>query len=295
MDNHTLEGSMRKLGMIAVASVAVAGASAWAMSGNGWGVDRTTGKEQLGQMLDARDKSAAELAEARFDRRLGAQTAREAAVLDVGDADSFGRNVRWLGLLSYSGLTLRADCTPMEGDPENLQCMQVDPTSTASQVQQFTDVARMTLPGRSTNSFLCHWLTPTISGGFYNGTGYDDRNARLAVLPSLTIENEVLNAAGLVDPESGLPLNGRLEVFLSSNHVIEHLDANEQVPLRYTASRSCIGGYLSRQQLTGTYGLSEAQAAEFFRKPTTIRLNLQVIATQVQSGFVSYGARFVGD
>ena len=286
---------MRKLGMIAAVCVAAAGASAWAMSGNGFGFGKTAGKEQLGLMLDAREKSTAEIAEARFDRKLSAQAAREAAALDVGDADSFGRNVRWLGLLSYGGLTLREDCSPLEGDPPDMQCMQVDPTSTGSQFAQFTDVTRMTVPGRSTNSFLCHWLTPTISGAFYNGTGYDDRNPRLAVLPSLTIENDVLNAPGLVDPETGLPLNGKLEVFLSSNHVIAHLDANEQMPLRYTASRTCIGGYVSKQQLTGFYGLSEAQVAEFFRKPTTIRLNLQVIASQVQYGFVSYGARFVGD
>lgn len=284
---------MRKLGMIAAACIAVVGASAWAMSGNGFGFKEAAGKEQLGLMLDAR--SAADLAEARFDKRIAAQTSREATALDVGDADSFGRNVRWLGLLSYSGLVLREDCTPQEGDPENMQCMQVNPAQVGSQFGQFVDVARMTLPGRSTNSFLCHWLTPTISGAFNNATGYDDRNPRLAVLPSLTVENTALNAPGLVDPETGLPLNGKMEVFLSSNHVIGHLDANEQMPLRYTASRTCIGGYVSKQQLMGYYGLTEAQATDFFRNPTTIRLNLQVIASQVQYGNVSYGARFVGD
>lgn len=286
---------MRKLGMTAVACIAAVGASAWAMSGNGFGFAETVGKEQLGQMLDARTRSDAEAAEARFEKRLAKQTAREAAPLDVGDVDSFGRNVRWLGVISYGGLTLREDCTPMDGDPPNMLCMQVDPTQMGSQMQQFTDVARMTLPGRSTNSFLCHWLTPTISGGFNNLTGYDDRNSRLALLPSLTIENATLNAPGLVDPESGLPLNGKATIYLSSNHLIEHLDANEQVPMRYTASRTCLGGYVSKQQLMSYYGLSETQVADFFRNPTTIRLNLQVVASQVQYANISYGVRFVGD
>jgi hypothetical protein len=284
---------MRKWGMFAAACVAAACASAWAIGGNGFGLAEATGKEQLGSMLDAR--SAADVAEARFEKRLAAQAVGEAAALDVGDPDSFGRNVRWLGLLSYSALTLRQDCTPMEGDPEGMQCMQVDPTQVGSQSGRFPDVARMTLPARSANTFLCHWLTPTISGTFYNGTGYDDRNPRLAVLPSLTIENASLNAPGLIDPETGLPLNGRMEVFLSSNHVIEHLDTEEQVPLRYTASRTCIGGYVSKQQLMSYYGLSELQVAEFFRNPTTVRLNLQVIASQVQYANISYGIRFVGD
>jgi len=286
---------MRKLGMIAAACIAAVGASAWAMSGNGFGFTEAAGKEQLGQMLDARTRSDAEKAEARFEKRLATQTARETASLDVGDVDSFGRNVRWLGVLSYGGLTLRQDCTPQDGDPPDLRCMQVDPAQVGTQVQQFPDIARMTLPGRSTNSFLCHWLTPTIGGSFNNLTGYDDRNARLAVLPSLTVENVALNAPGLVDPETGLPLNGKLDVFLSSNHVIEHLDANELVPLRYTASRTCIGGYVSKQQLMSYYGLSEAQVSDFFRNPTTIRLNLQVLASQVQYANISYGVRFVGD
>lgn len=285
---------MRKLGMMAAAGVAVLGASAWAMGG-GFGFADAAGKEQLGQMLDARGRSEAERAEARFEQRLAAQAARETVTLGVGDADSFGRNVRWLGLISATSLVLRQDCTPVDGDPPELRCMPVDPSRNGSQSGRFDDVARMTLPGRSAHSFLCHWLTPTISGGFFNGTGYDDRNARLALLPSLTIENAALNAAGLVDPETGVPLNGRMEVFLSSNHVIEHLDAGEQAPLRYTASRTCIGGYVSRQQLMGYYGLSEAQVADFFRNPTTIRLNLQVIASQVQYAGISYGLRFVGD
>lgn len=286
---------MRKLGMIAAACIAAVGASAWAMSDNGFGFAEAAGKEQLGQMLDARTRSDVEAAEARFEKRLTTQTAREAASLDVGDVDSFGRNVRWLGLMSFTGLTLRQDCTPMDGDPPGMRCMQVNPTDAGSQMQQFTDVAHMTLPGRSANSLLCHWLTPTISGGFNNLTGYDDRNSRLVVLPSLTVENAALDAPGLVDPETGLPLNGKLDVFLSSNYVVEHLDANEQVPLRYTASRTCIGGYVSKQQLMSYYGLSEAQAADFFRNPTTIHLNMQVIASQVQFANISYGLRFVGD
>lgn len=286
---------MRKLGMIAAACIAAVGASAWAMSGNGSGFAEAAGKEQLGQMLDARIRSDAEAAEARFESRLAKQTAREAAAPDVGDVDSFGRNVRWLGMMSYGGLTLRQDCTPMDGDPPNMTCMQVDPTQVGTQMQEFTDVARMTLPGRSTNSFLCHWLTPTIAGTFNNLTGYDDRNPRLALLPSLTVENAALNAPGLVDPETGLPLNGKLNVYLSSNHIIEHLDANEQVPLRYTASRTCLGGYVSKQQLMSFYGLDEAQVADFYRNPTTIRLNLRVLASQVQYAGISYGVRFVGD
>ena len=283
---------MRKLGMIAAASIAAIGASAWATSGNGFG--DAAGKEQLGRMLDARSTSAAAAAEARFDQRLAAQTTRE-ATLDVGDAESFGRQVRWLGLVSGRPLVLRSDCTPQPGEDPELLCMQVDPTTTGTQFGEFRDVARMTLPARSTNSLLCHWLTPTMAATLSNHSGFDNRVARLTMQPSITVENEVLNAAGLVDPETGLPLGGKLDVFASSSQLTGLLDQGEQLPQRLTSTRTCIGGYLNKRTLVEFYGLSEAQAREFFNKPTTVRLNMNVFANQVSFASVSYAIRFVGD
>ena len=35
---------------------------------------------------------------------------------DVGDADSFGKNVKWLGLLQTGSISLQPDCTPVPGD-----------------------------------------------------------------------------------------------------------------------------------------------------------------------------------
>lgn len=282
---------MRKLGMIAAACIAVVGASAWAMSGNGQG--NAAGKELLGQMLDARKPSPAEAAEARFEKRLAAQAARE-ATLDVGDADSFGHQVRWLGLASSKLLVVRSDCTPRPGEDPDMLCMQVDPTA-GTQFGEFRDVAHMTLPARSTQTLLCHWLTPTMAGTLTNYSGYDNRIARLTMQPSITIENAVLNAPGLVDPETGLPLNGKLDVFASSSQLVALLDQGEQVPQRLNSTRTCIGGYLNKRSLIEFYGLTEAQAREFFNQPTTIRLNMNVFASQVSFASVSYAIRFVGD
>ncbi|QNP41666.1 hypothetical protein [Lysobacter solisilvae (ex Woo and Kim 2020)] len=285
---------MRKLGMIAAACMAVAGASAWAVGGNGFGTEDAAGKEQLGRMLDARKPSVAEAAEARFEQRLAAQTTRE-STLDVGDADSFGHQVRWLGLASGRPLVVRGDCTPQPGEDPGLLCMQVDPTNTGTQFGEFRDVAHMTLPARSTQTLLCHWLTPTMAATLVNYSGYDNRVARLTMQPSITVENEVLNAPGLVDPETGLPLNGKLDVFASSSQLVALLDQGEQVPQRLNSTRTCIGGYVNKRSLIEFYGLTEAQAREFFNKPTTLRLNMNVFASQVSFASVSYAIRFVGD
>lgn len=284
---------MRKFGVLAMALMTVIGATAWAMSGNGAG-EGNSGKEQLGSMIDGRRPSAADREEARFEKRLAAQTTRE-ATLDVGDADSFGRQVRWLGLASGKPLVLRSDCTLQPGEDPDRLCMQVDPVSPGMQFGEFRDVASMTLPGRSTNSVLCHWLTPTIGATLTNYTGADNVVARLSMQPWITVENEVLNAPGLVDPDTGLPLNGKLDVYASSSQVSAVLDSGEQVPERLTSTRTCIGGYLSKRSLVEFYGLSEAQAKAFYNKPTTIRLHMNVFARQVSFANVSYAVRFVGD
>ncbi|GAB3359695.1 hypothetical protein GCM10027430_32210 [Lysobacter tyrosinilyticus] len=231
-------------------------------------------------MIDGRKPSAAEREEARFEKRLALQSARE-ATLDVGDADSFGRQVRWLGLASSKLLVMRNDCTLQPGEDPDRLCMQVDPAAPGVQFGEFRDVAHMTLPARSTNSMLCHWLTPTIGATLSNFTGSDNVVARLSMQPSITVENEVLNAPGLVDPETGLPLNGKLDVFASSSQVSDLLDSGEQEPQRLTSTRTCIGGYLNKRSLVEFYGLSDAQAKAFFDKPTTIRLNMNVFARQV--------------
>lgn len=284
---------MRKWILVAAVSASVVGAGAWAMAGKGFGIEALMAKEQLGLMLDTRTSSRADMAEAKFEKRLSAQTARE-ATLDVGDPDSFGRKVRWLGVMSQGAIAL-GECTPVEGEPPDPFCMQTDPASTLTQFAEFRDVAHMTLPAQSVNSLLCHWLTPTVSVTLANYSGVDDRVARAVLLPSLTIENPVFNDPGLIDPDTGLPLDGKAELFINSSRVASLLDNGERLPQQLNSSRTCIGGFVTRQTLQIFYGLSEEQATRFFREPTTVRLNLQLFANHVESGFITYGVRFVGD
>lgn len=284
---------MRKRMLAATVAAVLVGAGAWAMAGKGRGIEALMAKEQLGLMLDTRASSTADAAETRFGKRLAAQTAREKA-LDVGDPDSYGRDVRWLGVMSQGAIAL-GECTPVEGEPPDPFCIQTDPSSTSTQFAEFRDVARITLPARSMNSLLCHWLSPTMTATFANYSGVDDRVARMVVLPSLTIENAVFNDPGLVDPDTGLPLDGKVELFINSSRMATLLDDGERLPQQLNSSRTCIGGFVTRQTLPIFYGLSEEQTAEFFRTPTTVRLNLQVFADHVQNGFLTYGVRFVGD
>lgn len=280
--------------LAAAVGAVVVGTCAFAMARQGAGLGELSVKEQVSRLVDAgMPAGQVEKAEARLETRLAAQSVREAS--DVGDPDSFGRNVRWLGYMSGELLSLRQSCALTPGEDPNRLCMEVSPYSMESRYAAFRDVARMTLPARSMNSMLCHWLSPTVVGTMANYSGYDNAQARIAAYPWLTIENEALNDPALIDPETGEPLNGKVEIYASGSVVSANLDVGEALNQRQTASRTCVGGYLSKRALKEVYGLSEAQADEFFRKPTTVRLNMEVFASMVATGNVAFAIRFVGD
>ncbi|MFC0676509.1 hypothetical protein ACFFGH_01415 [Lysobacter korlensis] len=188
--------------------------------------------------------------------------------------------MKWLGLMAGPTIVAGPNCTPYPGEPPETLCIPVDPQM-GSGSGRFEDVARMTLPGRSMKSMLCHWQTPTIHASLSNTSGWDNRGAYVRVYPTITVENEVLNAAGLIDPETGAPLAGKLEIYASSAGVDALLDNGERTITRHTSSRTCIGGYLTRRNLVDYYGLTDAQAREFFLKPTTLKLNVRVFASGV--------------
>ena len=54
-------------------------------------------------------------------------------------------------------------------------------------------------------------------------------------------------------------------------------------------------GLVSKQSLMQNYGLSEAQARQFFKKPTTLRLNVEGSAQFVGDASLYFGLRVVGD
>jgi len=209
---------------------------------------------------------------------------------EVGDVDSFGRPLKWLGVTS-GHVYLSRDCAAMQRDES-------DCVDTAGQTWfSFPDTgASITLPGNAAHSLLCHWFSPLLMVGYENPLA-QPVTATLRYSPRLRIESEVLRDPGLVDPTTGQPFDGSLTTSLSSGEQLSTvLLAHEwrQDTMRDTST--CIGGFLTRLQLVETYGLTEAQAAEVFRKPMTIRM-------EIRNGFASYvpeaqltlGLRIVGD
>lgn len=207
---------------------------------------------------------------------------------DVGDADSFGRSLTWLGLADGS-VELSPDCS--SGAP-NCQILAPAPATTAF---AFSDIGRIKLPRNATNSLLCYWFSPVLMIDYDNPTA-SPAIARLSYVPTVTVENPVLDDPSLIDPNTGLPFGGSLLTGLTSSERFEvPLDPGQHLFERERDSAVCIAGLLSKQTLVQNYGLSEAQARQFFRKPTTLRLNVEGSAQFVGDASLYFGLRVVGD
>lgn len=233
-------------------------------------------------------------------RKLSLAAARAAAPIsisaaavtdeDVGDSDSFGRNLRWLGLADMA-VELTDTCP---GTDPDAGCQVLNPAPAFTPFA-FEDLGRITLPGKSTQSLLCYWFSPVLTVRYANPTP-NPVLARLRYSPTLTIENPVLATPGLIDPTTGLPFDGKLLTGMTSSEMFEvPLAPGVAYTERTRDSAVCIAGFLSRKSLADTYGLSDAQIKEFFKKPTTVRMNISGSAQYVESASLYFGLRIIGD
>ena len=214
---------------------------------------------------------------------------------EVGDLDSFGRNVIYLGSAQTAPVTLLPDCTPDPADPPDSlsRCLTLNAAPAATSFDE-SNLASIRLPGRSSRSLLCFSLTPLVNYSFDNQTGIP-RHASFTARAVLTLESTVLNDPTLIDPNTGLPYGGKLVFPLSTYSESHSIGAGERERKQMTLSRHCIGGLVSKNYLRTAYGLSATQAELFFARP--IKLTFGASGTVQMADFVSYfyGIRLYGD
>jgi hypothetical protein len=245
--------------------------------------DLPAGLSQQRLALKARDVVSAQSASAK---------AAPPTIEQVGDVDSFGRNVVWLGLAS-TFINLSDTCPTDPENPDEL-CQVLAPAPAFTSFN-FQDAARITLPGKSAHSLLCYWFSPVLTVG-YSNPGATRVLGRFRYTPTLTVENPVLDNPALIDPTTGAPFGGKLLTSMTSSERYEvPLEPGVSFSERTRDSAVCMAGLLTRRSLVESYGLSEAQAKEFFKQPTTIRLNVSGSTQNVGFASLVFGLRIVGD
>ena len=209
----------------------------------------------------------------------------------VGDADSFGRGVKYLGLVMPRTVTLQPDCTGYDtsfGD----RCIPLPPAPGATAFNE-ADLGRLELPAQSARSLMCFTVTQFTIAEFNNPTP-DAQQADLTLRVNIVIENAVLNDPTLIDPITGQPYGGRMSTRLPLT-IESHTVAPFSSEFRFSpTTRSCVGGLVSKQALIAQ-GFTEKQATQFFKNPTTLRFGSSGFAASMSFLDFAYGIRMYGD
>jgi len=184
--------------------------------------------------------------QARAEQRALAAAAAAPSAADVGDADSFGRNVHFLGVAQTGVVTVTTPggCPPADPNFPDDRCVEGNPTASVNAL----DIGRMKLPAKAASSVLCHSITSIPTWSFSNFTA-GSAFARFSYLAGVTIENEVLNDPTLIDPNTGLPFNGKLDVAFGIITDAQTIHQGDFVQRRQGFTRGCIGGLVSKQAL----------------------------------------------
>ena len=189
--------------------------------------------------------------------------------MEVGDPDSFGRPVRYLGVAQTSSIVLAPDCTGVP--PEQGHCVTLTPAGGTTSFDE-AGLARIVLPEKATNSLICFALTPVMAYDFSNDTGVLQPSALFIAVANITVENQILDDPALINPLTGEPFGGRLSIGVSTYRESRSLAVDERASKRVSLTRECIGGLVSRRALVEVFGLSEVLAQAFFKKPNDDQL-----------------------
>lgn len=217
-------------------------------------------------------------------------------VEDVGDADSFGRDVIYLGNAQSGNVSLQADCTPDPTfpPPPTDRCVVLNPQPAPTTWNE-SGLATMKLPAEATKSLICFALTPNAFFQFNNLTGVQQPQARFNASAAITIENAVLDDPTLINPGTGLPYGGTIRFVLSTYSESRSIAAGERAQKNLFLTRNCIGGLVSKRSLTEGFGFTEAQAKQFFKNPMTLNFGSVGQGQIVDFANFFYGIRLYGD
>lgn len=217
-----------------------------------------------------------------------AESLRQAA----GPQAQIGAPVRWLGVLRAATVRLDVGCS---GTPASERCINLNPVP--GQISSFSldELGALQLPAGAARSLVCEWVTPRLSYTMSNLSA-SVQSAFFRVSPVLVIESDALRDPGLLEPGTGRPYGGRMQVPLESPlQDRRSLSPGERISSQSTHGYSCTEGVLDREALIARRGFSAAQADALFAAPMRLSLSLQGSVRYVDSASLSYGLRFLGD
>jgi hypothetical protein len=212
---------------------------------------------------------------------------------DVGDADSFGRNLKWLGAMN--GFVYFGSTCPRANAPAWERCQPIV-AQTVETPFAFGDIASIRLPARASTSLLCQWVTPILSLTHQNTTN-TRTYSYFRYWPTITIVSGALSDPASINTITGQSFGGKLIIPMTSHGawINKPLEPGVVFGERSRDSQVCLGGVLNRRVLIESYGMSEELADKLFASPMDVSLSVQGNLRNVREGYLTLGVRMVGD
>lgn len=221
-------------------------------------------------------------------------TNRKELIGSLEDPESFGKTVNFLGTLRGGSVILDPTCT--FGPDELLPDDRCDVLAGGSGLTTFDErnLGSVILPGNTARTNVYMINTYVVDYQFFNDTGAFQNDALFSFIPYITLESAALNDPRAIDPITHLPLNGRLDIELSSRRVIDRsLSIDERIHEQLNYSRALIAG-INKSGLIGM-GLPSDIVDNVFKGTITIRENLRGKARHINTATVLYASRLMGN
>lgn len=211
---------------------------------------------------------------------------------DVGDVGSFGHAAQYMGAAS-GFINLTASCTPDPSPTPNDQCFVLAPAPALTTFDA-QDILRIKLPRRATRTIIYPALNFFINYQLENTTGVFQPQGVFSYSALLTIESDVLLDPSIIDPQTGLPANGKLVNQFSYNYRDDRsMDTNDRQRLRETLVR--VGNAGINKDALISQGLAPAVVDDLFRSAMTIRMSVTGSARLVTDANITCNMRLFGD
>lgn len=258
---------------------------------------QTAAGQKMTDAETARKAFSKELADIKKEQQSPINSLLTAA--EVGEPDSFGKNVKFLGTASTGVVFVYRSCDPaiLLAELELVlgaddRCL-AQPFGAGTVSATFTDLGRITIPGRSVDNVVYFVLNNTASSETEN-TFANGIPVFSSYIPRLTIESAALNDPAALDPNTGQPLNGVLTVSAFGTKIFNKTVPAGDFEFFYdsyssAATRGFARGYFA------DLGLPPTVINNLYRQPMTIRLGMRVATRNVSFGQYFYAMRLTGN
>ena len=215
---------------------------------------------------------------------------------DVGDAETFGHSVLYMGAVSgFQSLEPIGTCPPPPSPSPNGDtfCDEVTPGPTLTTFSH-DNICRINLPKKATRNVIYPALNIFLNYQLENSATADSPGL-LRFTAGITIVSDALNGPDCIQPGTTTPCGGKMTLLFNYNYRDDrNLHPNDRQRLQETLVRVGNTG-LTRQQFHESFGLTNASVDALFAGPMTVQLDINGSARNLTNASITCNMRLFGD